>query len=117
MFHIDDDLLMSHMILYIITKYIKLHDDANGSKDLLLVIWGKLHKYLSITINFLKYTSQGIIYVRLHREDLQWSLDCFKKGPYRATQASEDLFKVNLKLSKLENKKKVVYHIVTAKTL
>ena len=47
-----DDLVLSSINPIIVMKYIKMLDSVYRSKDLLSVTRGKIHEYLSITINF-----------------------------------------------------------------
>ena len=51
LFH-TDDLMMAHFHSIVVTEHIKSLDEVCGSQDPLTVSRGKIHKYLSVTIDF-----------------------------------------------------------------
>jgi hypothetical protein len=114
-FHVDD-LLMSHKSAEIVTMMIKRLDTEYGTRDELTVTRGPIHEYLGMTIDF---TVKGECafsqydFLKKLIEDVPDTLDV----RYRNTPAPEYLFKVSEESGLLDNERKDVYHMLTAKCL
>ena len=114
--HIDD-LFLTCALSIIITKYIiKLLNKAYGSKDPLTMTWGKVHEYLGMTVDFtqapeVKFSQYDFV------KKLWLGLPESLKGGYKDTPAPANLFKLDADSKELDNKRKVIYHNVTAKCL
>jgi hypothetical protein len=114
-FHIDD-LLLSHLNPNIVTLYIrKLHKEY-GSLENLTVTRGKVHEYLGMTIDFrvkseVRFSQYDFLKKLLN--SLPESLSTGKKN----TAAPEYLFKTTDESCLLDNKRKDLFHTITAKTL
>jgi hypothetical protein len=114
-FHIDD-LLLSHLNPNIVTLYIRKLNKEYGSLANLTVTRGKVHEYLGMTIDFrvkseVRFSQYDFLKKLLN--SLPESLSTGKKN----TAAPEYLFKTTDESCLLDNKRKDIFHTITAKTL
>jgi hypothetical protein len=114
-FHIDD-LLLSHLNPNVVTLYIrKLHKEY-GSLENLTVTRGKVHEYLGMTLDFrvkseVRFSQYDFLKKLLN--SLPESMSTGKKN----TAAPEYLFKTTDTTGLLDEKRKDIFHTITAKTL
>ena len=108
--------MLAHENPIITTKYIKLFNEIYGSKDLLIVIRGKVYEYLGMTIDFLLKIGCSITqydFVKKMRKELHEEL----KEPYRTNPVADFLFRVDSKAASLSKEKREEYHKTMAKCI
>jgi hypothetical protein len=111
-----DDLKFSHIDSSVVSKMIEAVKSEFGKEYEVTVHRGKVHDYLGMQLDF---SNKGKVVMTIH----DYIDELIKEVPEdllsgkASTPASNFLFNVNPKCSKLDNKTSAMYHHLTAKLL